>query len=1050
MRTIVESKIPEDYIICCAVNENGEIKLFSDEIISLLFSTMKSKWLPLIGFKILFPEGTGEERLYLAYNPRIIDRSKVNQMDGEIASFFHSNLPSIKIEIGGKVKIKTRSQFLKPIDIKIIPTIKNIKNKTSENTNSKSAISSTKKDEERLIDIVEDLDSCRKARKGMGIMPIARVHCLYDDNTETFWFTNRAYSPRELSGLREFGRFVPKYSYVAIKMQKSEVGSSFNYNTLDNIKKEKNHHVHLKNQTNLQNHTIAIAGDSQKYQYRNIQEFLYALRQNNKDIRDIDSKIHELEEKKKQKLNSQERAQITNSIKKYQEEYRILTQQQEDLKNITIYIRKQGEMRYSLIVDPIQTGIMSDHLYDGKTIIIDGGPGTGKTTTMIHRLAYLTDTFAIKEDEDNKINKYKISSSQRKQLFENIKENRDWMFFSPSQMLKDYLAEAMKKEGLTDTSEKVWNWKDYCRIILQEHYHLLEMNGSNAPFKLCHLIAPLYYQDSNIINVFTEFYLEQYRGIKEQLPQLSTEKKVYKWTAIAQNIQKRFENVNHYDLAHFVSLFISLESIYGNDCKIILGERNTALNTLAAKICNLLDENKDAKANVEEIFEFSSENLLENTSDIEEIYDNEDIEEAENLINNIKKGVNTQLGKKQNEHPLASEIQKWLKSYCFSKVSEAVNLTDVQRLVEEILNPFIEKSFDSEIKKIGELMIFEQFAQYTRGVRSIMLNVIPARYRKFRTYLNKSSFEGCDQRLLRELMQRKQGKELHFQEQALLLGFINTLVKQIKVTTNTKIKHDYIVAYEEVARPIIGVDEATDFSICEIYAMQSLLTPDFNSLTLCGDTMQRMTSFGIKSWKELEDVVPNPKIVEMKTSYRQSKKLLEVARQLFQDVQGKTPNYIAFMKSNKVPAPLLYVDENELSKIEWISNRISEVYRAYGERLPSIAIFVTYEGYIPQFIEYLQETEFFKGIGIKVKDGTKETNSSDSHICVYPINKVKGMEFDVVFFHNIDKSDVNKNLLKRYIYVGVSRAAFFLGVTMNEENHEISKYFVKGKDWFKI
>jgi len=55
-----------------------------------------------------------------------------------------------------------------------------------------------------------------------------------------------------------------------------------------------------------------------------------------------------------------------------------------------------------------------------------------------------------------------------------------------------------------------------------------------------------------------------------------------------------------------------------------------------------------------------------------------------------------------------------------------------------------------------------------------------------------------------------------------------------------------------------------------------------------------------------------------------------------------------------------------------------------------------------------------------------------------------------VFFHNIDKSNAKMELVKRYIYVGVSRAAFFLGITMNEENFEISRYFEKKKDWFKI
>ena len=125
---------------------------------------------------------------------------------------------------------------------------------------------------------------------------------------------------------------------------------------------------------------------------------------------------------------------------------------------------------------------------------------------------------------------------------------------------------------------------------------------------------------------------------------------------------------------------------------------------------------------------------------------------------------------------------------------------------------------------------------------------------------------GCNLKLLRDIIQRKQGKELHHQEQSLLVGFINTLVKQIKATTNSKIKHDFIDAYEEVSRPIIGIDEATDFSVYDIYAMQSLLTRDFYSLTLCGDMMQRMTDYGIKSWDELNGVVPNPLVVKMKTS----------------------------------------------------------------------------------------------------------------------------------------------------------------------------------------
>ena len=97
--------------------------------------------------------------------------------------------------------------------------------------------------------------------------------------------------------------------------------------------------------------------------------------------------------------------------------------------------------------------------------------------------------------------------------------------------------------------------------------------------------------------------------------------------------------------------------------------------------------------------------------------------------------------------------------------------------------------------------------------------------------------------------------------------------------------------------------------------------------------MQRLTDYGIKSWSELEGVIPNIIEVKMKTSYRQSKKLLDVAKRIYADTLDKKPNYSAFMKSNKVPEPLVFVDTNEDAKITWISKRIEEVYRAYGEQL---------------------------------------------------------------------------------------------------------------------
>ena len=53
---------------------------------------------------------------------------------------------------------------------------------------------------------------------------------------------------------------------------------------------------------------------------------------------------------------------------------------------------------------------------------------------------------------------------------------------------------------------------------------------------------------------------------------------------------------------------------------------------------------------------------------------------------------------------------------------------------------------------------------------------------------------------------------------------------------------------------------------------------------------------------------------------------------------------------------------------------------------------------------------------------------------VFPVEFIKGLEFEAVFFHNIDsieKNQKDKDLVVRYLYVGLSRAAFYLGITGN-------------------
>ena len=878
---------------------------------------------------------------------------------------------------------------------------------------------------ESLMHIVEDIINAIPVFERNNFRGIeARLHGDFNSNIATFWLTNQTKNIGTMYGhddAKKFGRVIPRNSRNAIDLLSNEVGTPFNIGMC---------HFMLSNKADLVNRKISLLEDSHEYSYTDLKEFLNTLREKQWEIEENERKQKEqqrrIEELKQQENTQIERGLLTKGLNKLKEEHRILTDQQEEMKNLTRYIRQQGKLRYNPIIDPVQTRIKAKNLFNGKTVIIDGGPGTGKTTTMIQRLKYLTDTFAIEEDLEQENRYYSLTKPQVDSLLNAIKENRDWMFFSPSRLLKEYLADAMNNEGLARTSEKVWHWNDFCKTVIRDHYHLFDPTDDKAPFKASKKKEPLFNQNSDVIKTFDEYFVGQLRLIKNKFPKIDDSVK-YKWTSIAINIRNRFEPSDTFSLLQFITLLISLERTYGEECREILRENNNTLQSISEELTVLLSQDENKKNKIEEM-------LIVNTSDSTEDTD-EETDDTEEVITNR----------------ITSLIKQWLRRYCYSRKNSDIRLSPRQEIISGILEPLLREEHKAKIDRIGELVLFEQFAKYARGVRPVLFGNFATKYKRFRRQALTSKTEGWNLELLNDLVNKRDGKELHPQEQSLLLGYINNMVKLIIKSGDTNVNHAFVDAYKELARPIIGVDEATDFSEYDIYAMQSFLTMDYNSMTLCGDVMQRLTQGGLTSWDVINNVVENPLVQSMRTSYRQSSALLDVAKNLYIDTIDEDPGYKSFMKSKKVPLPLEFVSDDEDDKVEWIEQRIKEVYIAYGKKLPSIAIFLNNKNDISDFVDALRETDFIDDTGIEVINGSEgNVLASKNNIRVYPIDVVKGMEFDVVFFHNIDKVIADPDLVKRFIYVGVSRAAFFLGVTMSKEMPEIGKYLQKNKKWDKI
>ena len=268
-------------------------------------------------------------------------------------------------------------------------------------------------------------------------------------------------------------------------------------------------------------------------------------------------------------------------------------------------------------------------------------------------------------------------------------------------------------------------------------------------------------------------------------------------------------------------------------------------------------------------------------------------------------------------------------------------------------------------------------------------------------------------------------------------------------------KNKYVEAYKENVKPVIGIDEATDYSIIDYYFMASFSHYEYSTLTLCGDIMQGLNDNGIKNWNQLKkSILPKLEVYELKTSYRQLPSLLDMSKQMyFDDLKVEAPYTTTKERSDNEPAPLCFISDDEEEKAEWIAKRIIEVYKTYDESMPSVAIFVGDDVNIKELVDLINDQDYLNGIQI-YDCSENRTAPNTKAVRVFRISEVKGMEFEVVFFYDIDTAleDCSLDIMRRYLYVGISRATTHLAATFTQEegNEDIIKYFDRTTDNWKI
>ncbi len=215
---------------------------------------------------------------------------------------------------------------------------------------------------------------------------------------------------------------------------------------------------------------------------------------------------------------------------------------------------------------------------------------------------------------------------------------------------------------------------------------------------------------------------------------------------------------------------------------------------------------------------------------------------------------------------------------------------------------------------------------------------------------------------------------------------------------------------------------------------QRLCDPALESYTICGDPMQRLTTQGIQDWSEMTEITGPYSSTVLGRSYRQTARLLEVAIDLYRNFMDTNPPFVsAYQLNSGDPPPLAFKSSEDDAAEAWITERIIEIWETNGNKLPSIGVFVPESGDEAGWVKRLTERLYENAINVEGSgDGASLGNAH--RVRVFPVSKIKGLEFEAAFFVDIDRmADKAPALVEKYLYVGLSRARSYLGVTYSTQ-----------------
>ena len=783
----------------------------------------------------------------------------------------------------------------------------------------------------------------------------------------------------------------------------------------------------------------------------NVDDEIFRKKEAEETARRKAEEIRRKQEEEAARLAQEEARRLEEEARKAEEEARKLQEEIEsaqkeresiisEASKAAAFIREQMSLRRNPVLDKHQNKAKFSNMYNGAAEIINGGPGTGKTTTMIQRLKLLID----RGDLENFIANNPECKLTNQQLDYISSTADNWIYFSPNELLKKYLQDNMNYEGLTGTNQRTAVWADFLKNAVRDEYHLA---GQDSPFDF---MIPkkadnaIYSGDHyRIIQNFTDFFLAQVKEKFAKVAKVDCSK--FDWKIQGYVITKECAKAE--SISSIPELLKFLIHISNADKQIVVkgetlptgseitSDYNQHARDLSDRYIQILRRDSDTK--YAELIEYIKSMAKAAQPETEE---NEDLEEIEQDYGNV-------------DVQLFNKVNALIKKMALQQVDTTAKLTPAQKTLLEYIKDVVN---EDDLKGIADAAYFVKYiSPALRGFNSYVLNPIPQYYKQYRRSMPDGDKADWNTELLAEMLDTYKNKRLYNQEQDLLVGFINNICQSLYYADSKRFaetKHQYLDAYKSLCRPVIGVDEATDYSIIDFYGIKSFGHYAVRSYTLCGDTMQLMKEDGITDWNVLRHplLFDRMEVQNLNMSYRQSEELLELANKIYQEERGTKSPYECYLKGRKTPKPLWLELDDIDEKADWISHRVLEIVRAYDNKMPTIAVFTENKRKADELKEAIEDCDVLNPAGIEVKVCSDNNLEGEKTLRIFPIDQVKGMEFEAVFFYDIDDIE-SSSLINKYLYVGLSRASMYLAVTSNGKSERISrmlqKYFSENANW---